>query len=336
MGAFVWYVLGKRRQEIAGAEDLEIAVHRSILIEFSNRLSNRYSRVMSIRFLSKAFVVIGIAALLPANSNGGTAAPSSALFQQSISYQSDGLKITGLLSKPAGNGPFPLILINHGGYEPASTVGRLADLYAKLGYTAIASDYRAVGQSEGNHELAKGEVNDVLNAITYAGTLGYVDTNRVVMWGHSHGGCIALLAAARNSSLRALVTVGAPVELAECYRHWLKTVDQRPFLRPLTGLRLQVGGTPDQAPEAWKMRSPLYVADKIECPVLMVQGAQDEAVPPEQAERMVNAIQAAGNPQARLLLDAEAGHVLDAKAYDRLGRTMINFLNEHAGLTQLP
>lgn len=41
---------------------------------------------------------------------------------------------------------------------------------------------------------------------------------------------------------------------------------------------------------------------------------------------------ATGNRQARLRFDAEAGHVLDAKAYERLGNEMINFLNEQVGL----
>ena len=264
------------------------------------------------------------------------ALPATAWHQKPITYMSDGLKITWLASKPAGDGPFPLILINHGGFEPARTVGPLLDLFAKIGYVAVASDYRGVGSSEGKNEVAKGEVNDVLQAMAWARSLSCVDGKRVVMWGHSHGGCIALLAAARSPDIKAVVTIGAPVELADCHRHWVDTVDRVPVLRPLIGLSLPIDGTPDQAPEAWRLRSPLYVAAKIKCPVLMVQGGKDDAVPAEQARRMVAALEAAGNREARVLFDAEAGHVLDAKAYDRLGKKMISFLNQHAGLPALP
>src|SRR5262245_35617242 len=82
--------------------------------------------------------------------------------KEAITYESEGLKITGLLSKPPGKGPFPLILVNHGGYDPAKSVAPFLDLFVKQGYVALASDYRGCGQSEGKHELAKGEVQDVL------------------------------------------------------------------------------------------------------------------------------------------------------------------------------
>jgi len=282
--------------------------------------------------LRRAKTGIKVAAYAP---EGGTNT-ATAWHQQPITYLSDGLKITGLASKPDGAGPFPLVLVNHGGFEPARTVGPLLDLFAKVGYVAVASDYRGVAASEGKNEVAKGEVNDVLQAMAWARSLPCVDGKRVVMWGHSHGGCIALLAAARSPDIRAIVTIGAPVELAECYRHWVNTVERVPVLRPLIGLSLPIGGTPDQVPEAWRLRSPLYVAARIKCPVLMVQGGKDDAVPAEQARRMVTALEAAGNREARLLFDAEAGHVLDAKAYDRLGKKMISFLNQHAGLSALP
>lgn len=267
--------------------------------------------------------------------DGGTNA-AAAWHRQPITYMSDGLRITGLASKPAGAGPFPAVFVNHGGFDPARTVGPLLDLFAKLGYAAVASDYRGVGDSEGQHEVARGEVNDVLNAMDWARAMRFVDPQRVVMWGHSHGGCIALLAAARRPEIKAVVTIGAPVELADCHRHWVRTVELVPALKPLVGLSLPIGGTPEQVPQEWKIRSPLYVADRIKCPVLLVQGGRDDAVPPDQARRMAAALQAAGNRHARVLFDADAGHVLDAKAYERLGNILVNFLNQHVGLPLTP
>src|SRR4051794_19052046 len=62
--------------------------------------------------------------------------------KEAIGYESDGLKVTGLLSKPRGPGPFPLVVVNHGGYEPARSVAGFLDLFVTLGYVALAPDYR--------------------------------------------------------------------------------------------------------------------------------------------------------------------------------------------------
>lgn len=64
-----------------------------------------------------------------------------------ISYPSDGLKITGLLGKPAGDGPFPWVIVHHGGFDPASSVASFAEFFVNRGFVALASDYRGCGVS---------------------------------------------------------------------------------------------------------------------------------------------------------------------------------------------
>jgi len=253
-----------------------------------------------------------------------------------ISYPSDGLTITGMLALPGNSAPSPLLLINHGGFEPAKGSQPLIEMFARLGYVVLASDYRGVAGSQGKREVAKGEIDDVLNAIQFARALPEVDPKRTVMLAFSHGGAIALHAAARDSSIGAIVTVGAPIEFADCYRHWVETVGRQPELKPLVALSTIVGGTPQELPAAWKERSALYVADKIKCPVLLIQGGKDTAIPVEQAQRMAEALKQTGNTGIELVIDPEAGHVLDKAAYDRLGKRLIGFLNANAGLRPLP
>jgi dipeptidyl aminopeptidase/acylaminoacyl peptidase len=185
--------------------------------------------------------------------------------------------------------------------------------------------------------LAKGEVGDVLGAIRYAKGFPAVDGKRVVLWGFSHGATIALLAASRDDAkgIKAVVAVQGPIELAECYRLWLRNRD-RPGIKPLVGLTLHVGGTPEQVPEAWKERSPLYVAARIHCPVLLVYGDKDDAVPADQGPRMKAALEAAGNPSATLILLPETNHGLGPKRWAEVMRPMVNFLNQQVGLPELP
>ena len=277
--------------------------------------------------------LISVAALLAVASCGRQPATAQddakPLDRAAISYASDGLKITGLISKPAGPGPFPLMLVNHGGFDPAKSMAGWLDFFAKLGYVALASDYRGCGNSEGKRELAKGEVNDVLNAIQYARTLPYVDGQRVAVWGISHGAVLALLAASRDDSIRAVVAVQGPVELSDAYRHWVKHKDN-PLLTHLAGVSTLVGGTPEQVPAAWKERSALYVADKIKCPVLLIysDGDKDDLVPTDQGQRMAAALKESGNTASKLLLVPGVNHGLDKKTWGEVMMPMVNFFNQ--------
>jgi dipeptidyl aminopeptidase/acylaminoacyl peptidase len=67
-----------------------------------------------------------------------------------------------------------------------------------------------------------------------------------------------------------------------------------------------VGPYPEEA-ERYRQRSPNYYADRISCPVLVMQGADDKVVPPSQAEGIVEALQKNGLPHAYLLFEGE-GH----------------------------
>ena len=72
---------------------------------------------------------------------------TSAYTSYLIAYPSDGLRITGMMNVPVGEGPFPVILLNHGHYDLSEyTTGRgtknAADIFARHGYLTLASDYR--------------------------------------------------------------------------------------------------------------------------------------------------------------------------------------------------
>ena len=67
-----------------------------------------------------------------------------------------------------------------------------------------------------------------------------------------------------------------------------------------------VGDWPEQR-EIFEQRSPLLHADRIRCPVLFFQGLQDKVVPPEQTERMAEALRSNGIP-VEVRLFEEEGH----------------------------
>jgi dipeptidyl aminopeptidase/acylaminoacyl peptidase len=255
-----------------------------------------------------------------------------ALPKEPIRYRSsDGLEITGLMCKPEGDGPFPLIAVNHGGFEPAHTIGGMVHLFAKLGYVAVASDYRGAGGSQGRHELALGEVDDVLSAIRWARSLPFVDGSRTVTFGVSHGGMISLLAAARDPGIRAVVDIVAPTEPHGWYRHVRRAAETSTQAAALMQVLSRIDGLTGWTAADWARRSPLAEARRIKCPVLLVYGAKDEIVPPSEGEAMMAALHAGGT-EATLVIDPAAGHFFDGEAWNRVVREFINFLNRRVGL----
>src|SRR5690606_23205133 len=94
-----------------------------------------------------------------------------------ISYPSDGLRITGILQIPAGEGPFPVIIMNHGyanrsGYTSGDGTDRASVYLVERGYITIASDFRTWGGSDLDTSFFHtGLVTDVMNLIASLGSL---------------------------------------------------------------------------------------------------------------------------------------------------------------------
>ena len=93
-----------------------------------------------------------------------------------------------------------------------------------------------------------------------------------------------------------------------------------------------VGDWPDQRMH-YEQRSPLLHADRIRCPVLFFQGLQDKVVPPEQTERMADALRRNGIPvEVRLFEDEGHGFRNQATQIEVLEKTE-QFFRQHLNLS---
>ena len=130
-----------------------------------------------------------------------------------ISYPSDDLTISGVLNIPTGDGPFPVIIMNHGYYPrgeyyPGAGSQQAAEYLTLHGYITISSDYRTWGRSDfGESFFHTGLVADVMNLIASLSSLPEADTSRIGIWGHSMGGGITTK----------ILTLDAPVRAAVLY-----------------------------------------------------------------------------------------------------------------------
>lgn len=224
-----------------------------------------------------------------------------------LDYHSGGLRQCATVYEPGPPAPErrPAVVILHGGFfgedDGTAEMGRSL---SRQGVLAAAPAYRGQKRavdgerSQGRIEFCAGEVEDALALIAELRRRPDVDPDRVALLGFSHGGCIALRAAARDPRLRAVAAFAAPVDAASTYYN----LRDRPLVQfgfhGWLASRLQafVGGEPASGQGRWTRRSPLYEAGGLSMPLLLVHGLNDELVPAEQACWLARALRRAGRP----------------------------------------
>lgn len=115
--------------------------------------------------------------------------------------------VSGTIHLPAGEGPFPAVLMLHGFGSSKDEVGNMyGDLAAQLGAAGIASlriDFQGFGKSDGDtgNTTIDGQVSDALNAAEWLNDQPWVDPERIGLQGFSLGGGDAIIAAAQRPDL---------------------------------------------------------------------------------------------------------------------------------------
>lgn len=204
-----------------------------------------------------------------------------------ISYSSDGLIIYGRMNVPVGQGPFPVVIMNHGYFNQSSfTSGdgtqTMADILARNGYLTLASDYRGFGKSENDGQGSRGHnpnyAIDVLNLIASVKKVDKADPSRIGMWGHSMGGEVALRSTEATDELKAIVL-------------WAPTSGRVSDNARFYGGR--GGSQPSGNPDA-DGASPINYLDYISTPISLHQGLSDTETNPEWSKELNVALRKEG------------------------------------------
>ena len=145
---------------------------------------------------------------------------------ESVSFYSEGVRLSGDLYKPAGAGPEDAragILLCHG-YTGVKSLylPDNARVLTEAGYVVLAFDYKGWGASEGPRtRLAPfSRVADTLAALTFLGTRPGVDPAHLGLYGTSYGGATVIWAAALDTRVRCVVSV---VGVGDG-RRWMRSV----------------------------------------------------------------------------------------------------------------
>jgi uncharacterized protein len=130
------------------------------------------------------------------------------------------VKLAGTLTVPKGEGPFPAVLMVTGsgvqdrdesilGHKPFWVI---ADHLARHGVATLRVDDRGIGGSSGDPSKATTDdfVGDALAGVTFLATQPRVDAKHIGLIGHSEGGLIAPMAAARSKQIAFVVMLAGP------------------------------------------------------------------------------------------------------------------------------
>jgi carboxymethylenebutenolidase len=195
----------------------------------------------------------------PAASKGATTRPHPSL--QTVTFKSGDRALFGVLYKPQGPGPFPVLIWNHGS-EKAPGAGpqfdSVASIFVPAGYVVFAPVRRGHGYSNGRyivdviqetlaaegveaanrmavHLLETEQLDDQLAGLAYVKKLAFVDPGRIAVAGCSFGGIQTLLGAERNLAYKAAISI-SPAALSWNGNSFL----QKRLIQSLQGINIPV------------------------------------------------------------------------------------------------
>lgn len=254
----------------------------------------------------------------------------------------DGLAIPATLWRPPaatgkrGGRTVPTVVHAHGGptWQSYRDFQPFRQLLAQEGFAFLSVDFR--GSTGYGHEFRwanRGEwghadVHDVVDAARWAAAQPW-SNGKLAMYGGSYGGYLTLCALVDEPGIWAAgIDLYGDSEIAESYRH-----GDRPGRIDLERMM----GRPDDPVKAdlFRRGSPLYRAERIEAPLLILHGRKDKRVVPLMTEKMVEALEIEGKHHEVHWYDDE-GHGWERRenrrdAFNRILGWLKRYVMEEAG-----
>ncbi len=231
---------------------------------------------------------------------------------------------------PRGDGPFPGVVVVHGGAWYIGTrlqLSRVAQILAQHGFTAVAIDYRLAPKYK-----FPAQIEDCKAAVRWMRREAVrlkIDPERIGAFGYSAGAHLVCLLGttdaddglegeagddAPSTRLQAVACGGAPCEFR--------------VLQPDEGmLSFWLGGTRREKPEQYRLASPAAFASADDPPMFFFHGEKDDLVPLDSPTLMCRVLQDVG-VQSELYVVPGAGHnraLMDRAALEK----SIKFLAAH-------
>ncbi len=229
-------------------------------------------------------------------------------------------------AKPGSAGPFgaiasaqgaalPTVLVHPDGSATAADMrGVIWDL-ASRGYLAVAADYRRLRQGTYRRTLLPWcDEADITQVMEVLRAQPWVDPQRLAVLGFSQGGIFSLLIAAHDPDVKAVVAYYPVTDFPQ----WLaaphtKLMKRLVFHMIREYFRREAAACTEQSFQtALQQASPLYQAERIQAPVLLLHGDQDGAAPVDESSRLAARLAALGR-DVKLVVITGGRHAFNFK-----------------------
>jgi dipeptidyl aminopeptidase/acylaminoacyl peptidase len=269
--------------------------------------------------------------------------PNDLVGGQVIRYKSfDGMEIPGLLYKPKGIAEgqrVPVLLWIHGGPGGQTRLNYSASLQHLVnhGYAILAVNNRgssgygktffaADDRKHGNEDL-----KDCIAAKKFLATLSYIDTTKIGIYGGSYGGYMVMAA-----------LTFAPEEFKVGVNYfgvtnWLRTLKSVPPWWESFRKALYVEmGDPATDSVALYNKSPLFHADKITKPFIVLQGSNDPRVLKVESDEIVAAAKKKGVPVEYVVFPDEGHGFVKKENNIKASEEVLKFLDKYLKGSETP
>ena len=247
----------------------------------------------------------------------------------------DGMEIPNILYRPhqaTAENKVPAIVWAHGGPGDQTYRGYVGFIQylVNQGYVVLgvnnrgSSGYGKTFFTADDQKHGREPLQDCVEARKYLASLPYVDGSRIGILGASYGGYMVLSALAFHPDA---FDVGVD---AFGISNWLRTLkDIPPHWESFRQALYQEVGNPETQEEMLRAISPVFHAEKIRKPLLVIQGANDPRVPKEESDEIVQAVRKNKVPVEYLVLPDE-GHGFSKKKNEAETSARIRaFLDQH-------
>ena len=221
--------------------------------------------------------------------------------RHAVTYKANGLTISGIMNIPVGTGPFPTLVLGHGYIDPriytsGRGLKREQDYLANQGFIVLHTDYRNHAGSDDDPDnavnLRLGYTIDVIAAALALKNSGIaqVDVNRIGYLGRSMGGGIGYNVATVAPNVFDAIVLYAPVSAnyVDNFNKWGRGNPE--IENPI----IEKHGSPESNPDFWAGISAENFFDRVDDPIMIHHGTNDESCKIEWSQRANDQLVALG------------------------------------------
>ncbi|HEY7559675.1 MAG TPA: S9 family peptidase [Candidatus Binatia bacterium] len=231
---------------------------------------------------------------------------------------------------PPENEKPPLLVMSHGGPTSSSSASLKYSIqyWTSRGIAVLDVNYGgSSGHGRAYRERLNGrwgivDVDDCVNGARYLVEIGEVDSDRLAIRGGSAGGYTTLSALTFRNAFKAGASLYGISDLEALAQDTHKFESR--YLDRL------IGPYPERR-DLYIERSPIHFTDRLNCPMILFQGLEDKVVPPNQAEKMVEAMRAKKLPVAYLTFEGEQHGFRKAENIERVLEAELYFYSKVFG-----